>query len=551
MEKIKILLENSLRIFNVEGQLTDHIFNNKITVLNIFEESNFNSTKIVKNNKELQKMFSNQINTVDFIIKNNSGGDDISNLLNSGVENFINKNSALNPIVYLSDSGDFENNKIYIFDEKFNLKAVFQDNVDLYAVRNAIINVSKEKKRLRKLSNNTDTNYISVDENLIGEFSDFAIVEKNKLYDFSFFVILDSVKKKLLFTGLNGEIVNIVELDDFCLPNRIKTLGNMLYVVDSCRGEVKTISFEDNKDHEFTTLIKSSSLIGMNDFEFIDKNKVFVVKNLDDNLGIFDLKEKKYDKYDYKIGKISNIEKYNGNLYFFDYSNNAVYMLDENFKPKKILDFGENALLEGIYKFLLADEKNMYFVNGNSNSIYFYNGKTLEERSYDDFLYSPKNMIIYRNIYYILSENFIQSINFFNGTKTNIYLKFSKFFKYYDMKKVIENEKIFLVDEGILTVANNINLHIIYNDANYMENSPSFLNAFEIVDENTLKFMKSFFLNNDDAILNFEGKNGKRYLFYGKIFYINGNSDIKIKKVYKIVAFDEKNNENNTVVVMF
>jgi hypothetical protein len=551
MEKIKSLLEISLKTFNVEGGVADRIFNNKITVLNVFEEGNFNSVKIAKNNKELQKIFSEQINVVDLLIKNNNNGNDILNLLNGGAENFVNKNNVLNPVVYLDDSGNFERNRIYIFDERFSLKAVFQDNIDLNTIKNIVINISKEKKKLRKLSDDASKSYTPNDENFIGEFSDFVIVEKNKLYDFSFFVILDSTEKKLLFTGLNGKIVNIIDLNEFCLPNRLKTLGNTLYVVDSCKGEIKTISLEDDENTGFTTMVESTFLIGISDFEFIDKNRIFVVKNLENDLGIFDLKEKKYEKYDYKVGEISNIEKYNGNLYFFDYDNNAAHMLDKDFKLKKILDFSENSPLNGINKFLLADEKNMYFVNENSNSIYFYDGKMLEERSYDDFLYSPKNMIIYRNIYYILSENFIQSINFFNGTKTNIYLKFSKLFRYYDVKRVIENEKIFLINEDVLAVANNVNLHIIYNDTNYMENSPSFLNVFEIVDENTLNFVKSFFLNTNNAIFNFEGENGKKYLFYGKIFYENDNSDIKIKKVYKIVAFDEKNNENSAVVVIF
>jgi hypothetical protein len=116
---------------------------------------------------------------------------------------------------------------------------------------------------------------------------------------------------------------------------------------------------------------------------------------------------------------------------------------------------------------------------------------------------------------------------------------------------VIANEKIFLKDGEVVKTANNINLQLVYNGVEYVVNSPSFLNVFEIVDENTLNFVKSFFLDVGGVTLNFVGKNKQRYLFYGRIFYRGDDSDIKIRAIHEIVDFDERNVKNSAIVIVF
>jgi hypothetical protein len=552
IEKITQLLENNIKTFNIEGELSEYLFNNKITILSIFDEDNFNSAKIIKNNKELQKIFSNQINIISLIVKNNKKNDEILDLINSDVDRFINKNNILDPVFYVDNVEDFESNRIYIFDEGSNLKVNFRDTIDVDVIKNTVINISKENKKLKRKKGKDEESYIQNDEDFIAEFTDFILVEKNKLHDFSFFIILDSVKKRILFTTLNGQIVNMIDLNSFCLPNKIKLVDNTLYILDSCSDEIKGMPIEKGRGFDFTVVAKSPYFINASDFEFIDKNNILITKDVVGDVGIFNLTKNEYNKYEYKIGRISNATKYKKKIFFFDCDNNVLYTLDEELQIQKVLDFSDNILPKSFDKFLLVNEENIYFMDSDSNLIYFYDGETLEERDYDGFLYFPKNMIIYRNMYYILSENFIQNIDFFNGMKNNIYLSFSKYFKYYDINKVIENEKIFFRNDKILTTANNINIQLTYNDTEYMENSPSFLNVFEIIDKNTLSFVESFFLNlNSNTMLNFSGKNRQKYLFYGKIFYKNGNSEIKIKNIYNIVAFDEKNMDNNTIIVMF
>ncbi|MDR0571791.1 MAG: hypothetical protein LBG48_02975 [Rickettsiales bacterium] len=550
--KVLNLLKNSKKDFNVEGTYTDHIFNNKITVLNIYEENYLNAIRFIRNNEELQKTFSNQINIINFIVKDTRNTDSISDLLSDKVENFVDKNNISTQTWYLDTIDDFKLNKIYIFDEKFDLVADLQDNVSTTVIKKTIINTSKKRKKLRKTDmDSVDAISLEGEEYFLGKFSDFLIVEKNGLYDFPIFIILDAAKKKLLFTGLDGKIVNIIELSEFCLPNKLRLKENTLYITDPCNGEIRRIDLKKGKNTEFDTLVRSGFLSGINDFDFVDEETIFIAGDIIGGSGFLNIKTNVFRALDEDVGIITDVEKRGKTLYFFDYSNNVLYLLGEDFKAQKALDLGIDILIGNMDKFLVVNEKNMYFLDSKNNFLYFYNGEVLEERVYDDFLYFPKNIIIYRNIYYILSDNFIQSIDFFNNTKQNILLDFSKYFSYHNLDKVIENEKIFLMEDNITETANNFNLQLVYNGTEYVENSPSFLNVFKIVDNNNLEFVKSFFLSTGDSILNFEGKNKESYLFYGKIFYKNESSEIKIKKVYKVVNFDEKNIKNDMAIIMF
>jgi hypothetical protein len=553
-KKISSSLIYNTKSFNAAGQLPDIIFNNKITALNVYVENSPSALRIVKNNRELLESFADQINIVDFVIKNGGATDDILNILDSGIENFVSKNNITYPMLYFVKMEDFEPNKTYIFDEKFDLKASFLSNVDPLPLKQTIVSISREKKRLKKLRRNDDQNSTAAnsDEKFIGEFSDFLIVENGGAYDFPFFVILDSTGKKILFTNLNGEIMNMVELQDFCLPNRIKMFKKILYIIDLCGGEIKTVSLEKGSDFEPRPFAKSDFLIDARDFEFVGDNKIFVIKNAESGFGFFDLNAGKYEIAGDGVGKISNVEKCDNALCFFDVDNNILYSLNGEFKLQELLNFGRIDQLNNIDKFLMMDGGSAYFLSRDNNSVYFYDGKTLEERAYDDFLYSPKNIIIYRNMYYFLSDNFIQNINFFNNDKKNIYLSFSKYFKYHNLNKIIENEKIFLKNGGdVFNVANNINVQFNYKNIKPLNNSPSFLNALKIVDGDTLSFVKSFPLGADMSFINFAGEDGEKYLLYGKMFFRNSEADIGIKKIYKIVSFNEKYEKNMTLTIDF
>jgi hypothetical protein len=551
--KILKELKNSEKYFNVGNAFANHLFNNKITVINIYEENHENTMKFIRTNEELQKTFSGQINIANFIVKDVKNTDDISDLLDNRMESFINKNSILTPTWYLNKIDNFELNKTYIFDEKFDLITGLRSDIDIATIKKIITDASKKKKRLRRTeAGNVDALLSENDEYFLGRFSDFLIVEKNELYDFPIFIILDTVKKKLLFTGLDGKIVNMIELTEFCLPDKLRIKENILYITDPCRGEIKEINLKKNsKNTEFNTLATSGFLSKINDFDFVDEETIFIAGNVVGGSGFLNVKTNVFKKLDENVGIITDVEKRGKILYFFDYDNSVLYSLGEDFKPQKILDLKADILAGNIDKFLVVSEENIYFLDSKNNFLYFYNGETLEERVYDDFLYFPKNIIIYRNIYYILSDNFIQSIDFFNDAKQNILLNFSKYFSYYNLNKLIENEKIFLEEDNVIKTANNFNLQLVYNGTEYMENSPSFLNVFKIVDDGHLEFLESFFLSVGDAILNFEGKNKENYLFYGKIFYRNESSEVKIKKIYKIVNFDERNTKNDMTTIMF
>lgn len=546
---LKIIKDKNNTSFNIKNHiyLENIIFNNKITKINVYSTNDPEIINITNNNKELLNLFGNNINIIDLVVENNNI-DDIANLISFSKEDFITKYNINYPIFFVKNNNYTEQyfNKTLIYDEQFSLKKTFDKKNNISSFKNYIINISNDKKILKRIKNtNYDYNNSFEDTNFVGEFKNFIIIEKNNGYDFPIFAILDSLKKQILLTTISGKILNIIKFENICLAKDIKEKNGKIYIIDSCNGEIQILDLNNLTINSF---INNKNLIGIDDFEFIDDNNIFFIKN-SNIFGIINIIENKceniFKKDGLEIGNVTNIIKHNNLFYFFDNFYNKLYSF--NLKNNSIeLLFNINSITqEKIKYFFLHNLNNIYFIANEDNKIYFFDGLNLTEKTFDNFLFFPQNIQFFRNYYYFLSNNFLQKINFLTNEKENIYLIFSAQFKI--NQNDILKEKIIINNLKKINIKNKLlNLNFLYNNTDYefVLNSPSFLLLFEIKENNTLSLINNLnILSNNHFEIDLD-KN-KKYVLYGKIFYNNLLfNEIKIKTIENIISFDENNGEN-------
>lgn len=532
-----LMVENT----NYGNCTIDDIFNGKITLINIY---NINDLKYLYNinlSNKLKESFGNNINIVDIIVKNND--DFITNEIleiqdNKEVE-FINNYKINRPILYLTENDmkqyfSINNpiNKIIILNEKGDIEYIKNNNTDYNSIIEDIINISKNKKIVYKqITKNNFENDLIEDEEIMQSFNKFILIENFENFDLPVFAIIDN--NRVIITKLNGEILYLIKNDNFCQLSNIKYIDKSMYITDTCNSSIYKVDFNNKKIDIF---LKDESLFGISDFEFIDNNRLLISKKLDYGIGFFNIRSRKYESLsvaldlNYKIGKVDKISKIGSNFYYFDCDNNILYAYN-NKENNVVVDLNtfDDFVIYKIDNFYINSKKNIYFVDSNENRILHYQYNKLYEKTFKNIIKNPKDIVIYRNIYYSLSSNSIQQLNLYDRENKIITPYFSSnTINFFNINDIKINYKEYI------SLKKNITINNIIQDVNILPYSPSMIVMFEKNNKEAFPvkiFYYDSLLNNEEIVLD------KEYILYGNIYY-NDNDKIKLKELNMILKLD-------------
>lgn len=540
--------EDKVKIYNVNNNIKtiDNLLKNKITIVNIYNYDDINYLKNINLFKYIENNYSN-IDIFDIVIKNKDIiiNDNILNLIDDKIDILIKNNRIKHPVLYVDEyllekKLNMYNlkNKIIILDELANIKYILDNKINTIELDNKIKNISKQTKYFYKKNINTDNKY-NEDSDFINSLDKIIIIEENK--HSPLFAILDSNSKRILITKINGEIIYNITSKNLCLPTSLKYINKKLYVTDLCDNSIKIINFKKQKIDQF---IKNENLFGITDFEFLDKNNLLISKKDNYGIGIFDIKNNIFTplneklNLDYKIGKVNKIIKHTNKYYYFDSTNNILYSFDniENKMESNLNEYDNIILYDEIESFYINEKDNVYFLDTKNNKILHKIKNQIFEKNFNSFLYLPNDMLIFKNIIYITSNNIIQKINLYNNKYENINLFFSKNRKiFFDIDENIEIKNISNINSQNITINNNkFSLNNLIDNINIVPYSPSFLAIFEREKKNKLILNKILFYDNliNKNKINIE--NNKEYILYGKIYY-NDDNIIKIKNIDNVI----------------
>ena len=478
---------------NVNCDIKD-IFNGKITIINIYNINDLHYLYNINLSNKLKTVFGNDINIVDIMVKDTDDfiSNEILNIVDNKENDFITKYNINRQVLSLTENDmkqyfNINNpiNKIIILNEKGEIEYIKNNNTDYNLLINDIINISKNKKDIYKVNKeNKKFNNIE-DKELLQSFTNFALIEDFEKYDLPVFAIVDDI--------------------DF-----------------------------DNK--KVDTFINDNSLFGISDFDFINDEELLISKRLDYGIGIFNIKTKKFESLntklglDYKIGKVNRINRIRNNFYYFDYDNNVLYLYKD--KENSIvadLNIFDDFIIYKIDNFYVNSKNNIYFIDNYNNRILHYHYNKLYEKTFKNNINNPKDLIIYRNINYSLSNNNIQQLNFYDRENKTITPYFSNntsiFFNINDIKidfkEYISSEKI-------------INMNNIIKDINIVPYSPSMIVMFEKKGNEIFPikiYNYDLLINNEEILID------KEYILYGNVYY-NEDDKIKLKHIDMMLKYE-------------
>ena len=442
----KMLFENTIKSYNTHTtDILNELFDGRITVLNIYNINNINYLHNLKLIKQLKEQFIN-INVIDIFLKDDSDilSNDIFGLIEDVNESFILQHNIDRPAIAMSSKlfEDYFNiknieNKIILLDNFNNVKYIeHSNNIKIDSFIEKIETVSKHNKSIYNsfigvdieainnkfgkdiiINNNKNDNFTTnTDRDFIKHFKKFILIDKITDYEFPAFVMLDD--NNIIITKLNGDILYTIDTSNHCEISGLKYINDELYITDICSGSINKINFKEQK---IETIIKSKKLFGISDVELLDKSKLLISKKTEDGIGIFDIKQNTYNNlsnvinFEYKIGRVNRIVyKYN-KYYYFDIDSNILYSYDYTTNTNKeeinLNQFENIVISQEIDNFYIHSKNNIYFLDTANYRILHYNDNKITEQSFQDLPYPPNDLLIYRNIYYILLDNAIQIVN--------------------------------------------------------------------------------------------------------------------------------------------
>lgn len=559
----KMLFENTIKSYNTHTtDILNELFDGRITVLNIYNINNINYLHNLKLIKQLKEQFIN-INIIDVFLKDDSDilSNDIFGLIEDVNESFILQHNIDRPAIAMSSKlfEDYFNiknieNKIILLDNFNNVKYIeHSNNIKIDSFIEKIETVSKHNKSIYNSfigvdieainnkfgkdiiinNNNKNDNFTTnTDRDFIKHFKKFILIDKITDYEFPAFVMLDD--NNIIITKLNGDILYTIDTSNYCEISGLKYINDELYITDICSGSINKINFKEQK---IETIIKSKKLFGISDVELLDKSKLLISKKTEDGIGIFDIKQNTYNNlsnvinFEYKIGRVNRIVyKYN-KYYYFDIDSNILYSYDYKTNTNKeeinLNQFENIVISQEIDNFYIHSKNNIYFLDSANYRILHYNDNKITEQSFQDLSYPPNDLLIYRNIYYILLDNAIQIVNLYNNDNHTMNFYFSNNRQnFFDINTINVNQ---FEQKQFTLKTNTLKINDIINDINIIPYSPSFLIVFE-KNNNIIKPLKLFNYNSLVTDININVEKNKTYIIYGNMYY-NTDNNIKIKNI--------------------
>lgn len=417
-----IIKDPSTKTYNFPYINFSDSYQNKIILLNIYKINDPNFLNSLSIAEYLSNKYQN-ISIFDFILKENNEEIDIYSLIEDSIEDFIKKYSISRPVTYTYKNLFSEilnlddiNNKIIVLDGNYNIKKIFDSNTDLEKIEDTlkdvkVKNISYVLKNQNKQVFYNQNNYRS----LITSMNKMIVLDGFNNFNFPVFAILDSSTKNILIVKLDGEILYILDCNSMCLPSGIKYSDNKLFITDSCYSSIRYFDFSTRK---FEILFKNPSLTNISDFEFINDNNILVSKSTGSGIGIFNGQEytslNKNLDLNYLIGDVKRIIKYNNKYYYFDENESILYSYNKN-KNVKEFDFNEVKFANygKIIGFYINSENDIYFLDKiNHKILRIYNNKIYED-SFKDNVFSPNDFLIYKNLFFVLSDEYIQMFDIY------------------------------------------------------------------------------------------------------------------------------------------
>lgn len=536
--------ENETYNIDSEIRLIDNFLGNKITVVNIYSYDNIDFLKSLKLYKYINHNYNN-INMFDIVIKNDNIEDIISS--NENKIEFLLRNYGIKyPILYMDKEKlkkqlgiNFNGNKSLILDELGNIKYVLNGNLDLIKLKSKINEIIMRKKFFS--IKNFQNNIYKEDEKFINSFSKIVFIENSKI-DYPLIAILDSGARRILITSLDGNIIYDITSKNFCLPSGLKYIEGKLYLVDKCDSSIKIINLENQT---IETFADDQKLFGISDFEFLDENNLLISLDINNGIGIYNLKNKSFKSLNeelnlnYEIGKIHKIVKYKGKFYYFDSDYNILYSFDgeKNIVEVNLNNYENITSYTKVKTFYINSSNNIYFIDIKNNKILHKIRNNLVETKFLSSLNSPKDMFVFKNVIYVLENDAIKEINLYKNKRENLKLNFSNDRKIFF--NVDENIDIKTVESGktreISVDGNQFSINNFLNGLKIVPYSPSFLAIFEKSGKNEVILYKILFYNNLINTNDVAIESGKEYVLYGKIYYLSGN-EVNVKTVNNVVV---------------
>jgi len=317
-----------------------------------------------------------------------------------------------------------------------------------------------------------------------------------KLHDSVFFVVSDSIGRKIYVININGDIVNqigngekgdtdgIASETTFCSPFGLAVEENNLYVADICNNSVRKVDLTT-----FTTSTVIKNIRSPFDVELLN-NRLFI--STQD--GIFKYRSQKLEfvSDDYTTKMVLH----NGKIYYINRTDSVLYSIDSNDKVSRILDakkFYEDNSIDGVpTNIFYADGTALYFVDTfNNRVIEFNNSRAIMHNGNTYNL--PTDMIDFMGKLYILNEGNKKIVQFDKATKATKVMNINFGYEFNNIRSMGKFLNINNVETELLNTYGSKIIFQLKNNHFFDETAPQNLFLFkENTEDNTAVLIKAY-----------------------------------------------------------
>jgi hypothetical protein len=535
----KIVSSPGVKIYNATSGAIQNIDANDVVLINILDLDNYKYLDNIKLSRYFLRKYRN-ISTYYVIVNKNFKSNSIYSLLDEEIETFIKKNNIRDLVIYASADvirehlNLKESNKIIVANRRYDLGGVFDSSISVKLLEKFLKDINKTKiiyDRNKIIQKNREIS----DEYLINSMNRIIIIENFNGLKFPVFAILDAYSKIVFITKFSGEIIYILEDRDFCYPSSIKYTENKLFVLDLCNESIKYLNLDKQR---FVTLLNDARLYELSDLEFTEGEN-FIFSKMAEKNGINFYKNNNFSSLgdrinlNYSVEWVDRISRIDNTFYYFDKKNEILYSLENN-RNNVVVDVkiaNKSNHPANISNFYVNSKNDIYFTDTLNHRIFRYFDGSFYEQSFGFDVNSPNDLVIYKNLFFILSDKYIQVFDMYNNNYSKITPYISANTKY--VSDTINDISFMDIDENTVKTDEFDVFGHIGIDRNKILN-PSFIMLFRNYD-NELSLEK---FSNYDNILAGDGVytvTDEESIVYGKLYY-DDSGESKVRTIiYKLI----------------